>query len=188
MARPRKFEIEQAVDAAIAVFRQYGFEGTSAQMLTDAMGIGRQSLYAAFGDKWRLYLAAVRRYAETERRAHLEALRSYLRAADGVAAMLNRVVEDAVRPCLGVSSICEFGRSRSDLADLHDAAARSLLAALIDRLHDGQHEGNVAADLDADVAARFLIASIAGIRIAARSGADRAVLASLAAMAMRSLR
>ena len=51
MARPREFDTDSALDGAIAVFREHGFEGTSAQMLVDAMGIGRQSLYTAFGDK-----------------------------------------------------------------------------------------------------------------------------------------
>src|SRR6266446_1508638 len=62
MARPREFDAELALDAAISVFREHGYEGSSAQMLVDTMGIGRQSLYAAFGDKWQLYRSAVGRY------------------------------------------------------------------------------------------------------------------------------
>jgi Bacterial regulatory proteins, tetR family len=61
MARPREFDTDLALDGAVAVFREHGFEGTSAQMLVDAMGIGRQSLYAAFGDKWQLCCSAARR-------------------------------------------------------------------------------------------------------------------------------
>src|SRR5579872_3947904 len=105
MARPREFDSDAALDGAIDVFREYGFEGSSAQMLVDAMGIGRQSLYAAFGDKWQLYCAAVRRYGLGECTAHFEALRSGARAIDGIDAMLRRVVETADRPCLGVGSI-----------------------------------------------------------------------------------
>jgi len=56
------FVEEQALDAAIDVFREHGFEGTSAEMLVRALGIGRQSLYDTFGDKWRIYLSSVRRY------------------------------------------------------------------------------------------------------------------------------
>jgi hypothetical protein len=55
MARPREFDPDAALDGAIGVFREHGCEGSSAQMLVDAMGIGRQSLYATFGDKWQLY-------------------------------------------------------------------------------------------------------------------------------------
>jgi TetR/AcrR family transcriptional repressor of nem operon len=56
MARPKEFVEEQALDAAIEVFREHGFEGTSAEMLVRAMRIGRQSLYDTFGDKWEIYL------------------------------------------------------------------------------------------------------------------------------------
>jgi TetR/AcrR family transcriptional regulator, transcriptional repressor for nem operon len=56
MARPKEFVEEQALDAAIEVFREHGFEGTSAEMVVRAMRIGRQSLYDTFGDKWEIYL------------------------------------------------------------------------------------------------------------------------------------
>jgi TetR/AcrR family transcriptional repressor of nem operon len=118
MARPREFDTDAALDGAIAVFREHGFEGTSAQMLVDAMGIGRQSLYAAFGDKWQLYCSAARRYGMGECAVHFDALRSGPRAIDGIYAMLRRVVETADQPCLGVSSIYEFGASRPDLKEI----------------------------------------------------------------------
>ena len=81
MARPREFDTDAALDGAIAVFHEHGFEGSSAQMLVDAMGIGRQSLYAAFGDKWRLYCSAARRYGKGESAAHFDALRGGARCA-----------------------------------------------------------------------------------------------------------
>ena len=166
MARPREFDTDAALDGAIAVFREHGFEGTSAQMLVDAMGIGRQSLYAAFGDKWQLYCSAARRYGMGECAAHFDALRSGARAIDGITAMLRRVVETADQPCLGVSSIYEFGASRPDLKEINALLARSLRGAVAD----------------------FLIANIAGIRVAGRGGAARASLTSLADMALRALR
>src|ERR1700735_4833717 len=119
MARTREFDADAALDAAIGVFREYGFEGSSAQMLVDAMGIGRQSLYATFGDKWRLYCSAARRYGMGEGAAHFGALRSGPAGIDGIDAMPRRVVEMADQPCLGVSSIYEFGPPRPDLTEIH---------------------------------------------------------------------
>jgi hypothetical protein len=80
--------------------------------------------------------------------------------------MLRRVVETADQPCLGVSSIYEFGASRPDLKEINALLARSLRGAVAD----------------------FLIANIAGIRVAGRGGAARASLTSLADMAPRALR
>jgi TetR/AcrR family transcriptional regulator, transcriptional repressor for nem operon len=188
MARPREFDAEQALDAAISVFRAHGYEGSSAQMLVDAMGIGRQSLYAAFGDKWQLYRSAVRRYGMGECAAHFDAIRSGVRAIDGIGAMLRRVVETANQPCLGVSSIYEFGASRPDLTEINALLSRSLRIVITGRIRDAQREGDVAARLDPDAIAEFLIANLAGIRVAGRGGADRATLNSLADTALRALR
>ena len=188
MARPREFDTDSALDSAIAVFREHGFEGTSAQMLVDAMGIGRQSLYAAFGDKWQLYCSAVRRYGMGECSAHFDALRSGARAIDGIEAMLRRVVETGDQPCLGVSSIYEFGASRPDLQEINELLARSVCGAIAARIRDAQREGDVATGLNPDAVAEFLIAGIAGIRVAGRSGADHATLTNLADMALRALR
>src|ERR1700722_2737706 len=143
MARRREFDVDTALDGAIGVFREHGFEGASAEMLVGAMGIGRQSLYDTFGDKWRLYRAAVRRYGMGECSAHFDALRSGLRALDGIDAMLRRVVETAHLPCLGVGSICEFGVSRPDLAEVHAPLARTLRDAVAARIRDAQREGDV---------------------------------------------
>jgi AcrR family transcriptional regulator len=188
MARPREFDTDTALDGAIGVFREHGFEGASAEMLVKAMGIGRQSLYDTFGDKWGLYRSAMRRYGMGECVAHLDALRTGVRAIDGIEAMLRRVVETANQPCLGVGSICEFGVSRADLAEVHAPLARTLREAIAARVRDAQREGDVAADLDPEAASEFLMANIAGIRLAGRGAADRATLAGLAAMALRALR
>ena len=188
MARPREFDTDAALDGAIGVFREHGFEGSSAQMLVDAMGIGRQSLYATFGDKWQLYCSAVRRYGMGECAAHFEALRSGARAIDAIDAMLRRVVETADQPCLGTSSIYEFGACRPDLMEIIAPLARTLRDAVARRVRDAQREGDVAAGLDPAVIAEFLIANIAGIRVAGRGGADHATLTGLADMALRALR
>ena len=187
MARPRKFDAEQALDAAISVFREHGYEGSSAQMLVDAMGIGRQSLYAAFGDKWNLYCSAVRRCGMGECAAHFEAIRGGACAIEGIGAVLRRVVERAATPCLGVSSVNEFGASRPDLSEINAVLARSLRIVITGRVRDGQREGDIAAGLDPDAITEFLIANIAAIRVAARGGADRATLTNLADMALRAL-
>ncbi|WP_312165886.1 TetR/AcrR family transcriptional regulator [Phenylobacterium sp.] len=187
MARPKAFDADQALDAAIGVFREHGFEGTSAEMLVRAMGVGRQSLYDTFGDKWRLYCAAVRRYADRETSAHLAALRRGPRARDGLVAMVDRVVETASSPCLGVAAVCEFGRSRADLTEIHDAAGRVLHGAIAASVREAQAQGDIAADLDPQDVSAYLAASFAGLRLAARGGADARRLRGLADVALRAL-
>jgi TetR/AcrR family transcriptional regulator, transcriptional repressor for nem operon len=188
MARPKEFDQAAALDAAINVFREHGFEGSSAGMLVGAMGIGRQSLYDTFGDKWQLYLEAVRRYAERESAAHLQALKDAPSAPAALEAVVMRVVHAAGEACLGVSSVCEFGRSQPELALIHDAAARLIRTGIAARVEQAQAEGSVRREQDAGAAADFLMASFATIRLAARGGAGPEQLHQLGQYALRALR
>lgn len=188
MARPKEFDTDVALDAAVGVFGEHGFEGSSSAMLVEAMGIGRQSLYDTFGDKWQLYQKAVRRYAQREQAAHLGALRGTARAIDGIEALVRRVVDTATQPCLGVGSVCEFGVSRPDLLETRAPFADVLLSAIAGRVHEAQQDGHIPADLDPQATAGFLITSIAGIRIAGRGGADKTMLGALAELVFRALR
>jgi len=187
MARIKEFDSDKALDGAVAIFREHGFEGTSTEMLVQAMKIGRQSLYDTFGDKWALYRLAVERYASEETDAHIAMLRGKPRAIEGIAAMIDRVVETANQACLGVNSICEFGQSRADLAEVHRAADHRLRHAASERVRQAQETGDVDSSLAADAVIDFLFASITGIRVAARGGAGRDQLASLGQLALRAI-
>ncbi|MGV6872048.1 TetR/AcrR family transcriptional regulator [Pseudochelatococcus sp. B33] len=187
MARPKAFDKDEALEAAIGVFREHGFAGTSAGMLTEAMRIGRQSLYDTFGDKWQLYCSAVQRYAATETQAHLAALRSGSRAIEGLGRMMGRVVTEAQTPCLGTGSISEFGNGREDLTTIHAAADQTLRAAVVARVREAQRDGDIAKSLDPEHAAGFLLANVAAIRVAARGGAGDAELRALGRLALRAL-
>ncbi len=184
MARRKEFDEELALVAAIDVFREHGFEGTSAEMLVRAMGIGRQSLYDTFGDKWQLYLSAVRATWRA-RPSACRALRTEPRALDGVRAMIERVIANARQSCLGVNSICEFGRSRPELVEIHDAAARTIQATIVEYVRHAQAEGEISPDLDPKEVAGFLVANFAGVRIAARGGADDKQLRTLGQLMLR---
>jgi TetR/AcrR family transcriptional repressor of nem operon len=188
MARSKEFDSTEALAAAVGVFREHGFAGTSAGMLTDSMGIGRQSLYDTFGDKWQLYCEAVRSYAATEMEAHLQALSVGPRAIDGIACMVHRVVEEAKRPCLGVGSLSEFGGSRDDLKAIHAAADRALRSALTKKVQQALTEGDLRPDLDPADAAAFVLANLAAIRLAARGGARPAQLRSLSRILLHAIR
>jgi AcrR family transcriptional regulator len=187
MARTKEFDKEMALDAAIGVFREHGFHGTSTDMLVRAMKIGRQSLYDTFGDKWKLYCLAVERYSTEETNAHLVMLRKEPRAVESIQAMMDRVVETAEQACLGISSICEFGQSRAELTHIYQTADRRLMHATRQRLDEARAAGDISGTLSSDEMADFLFASVAGIRIAARSGASRKQLKSLGRLALRAI-
>lgn len=188
MARPKEFEIDAAIDAAVEVFRNHGFEGTSAKMLVDAMGIGRQSLYDTFEDKWGIYCAALRRYCTSESKAHRAQLRRGDKAIDGLKALFDRVVGHATSGCLGMGSVVEFGCERPEVVAIRDKAGDDLREAFRTTIARAQEDGDIAGELDPDEIAMFIIAAIWGIRLAARSGASDKHVAAVAELTLRALR
>jgi|GEM_PF-227268 len=188
MARQREFDKQSALEAAILVFREHGYAGASAELLTKRMKISRQSLYDTFGDKWQLYVAAVRFYSITERDAHVAELRSSDRAIEGVVKMIERVVQEASTVCLGVASTGEFGCTSKELNDLRRENGSTISRALADCLRQSQREGDLSLDLDVETTTGFIMASIAGIRLAARAGATTSLLGDLGQSVVNALR
>ncbi len=191
MARPKQFDPDEALGAAVEVFREHGYAGSSAEMLTAAMGIGKQSLYSTYGGKWPLYCAALRRYALDETGRHIEALRGGKTALEGMERLLRRVVAEARLPCLGVGSVQEFGMDSEGseaLAEIREAGGRAMRHALLERIREGQANGELSADVEAGHAVAFVFAQIATLRLAARGGASDVELRALARLSLQALK
>ena len=192
MARPREFDEDQALDAAIRRFADQGYEGTSTDDLLDAMGISRQSLYGAFGDKRQLYLKALRRYSAGNISTLIRILNTAPSPLKGIEAALTSFADAAkdkkATGCIGVGSICEFGRTDAEIAELNDVMADTLTAALQRRLADARAMGELPNDLDVQAAADFLASTFIGMKVSARAGASYHKLRRIARTAMRSLK
>ncbi|MFD6452704.1 TetR/AcrR family transcriptional regulator [Nocardia sp. NPDC060220] len=190
MARPKEFDEHRAVDAAMRAFWSAGYEATSTQDLCAATGLGRSSIYNTFTSKRDLFDRALRHYMTTQNAPLFDILDSDAPARERIADILRRTAEaPETEPsgCLVVNSIVELAP--------HDAAARALLDAdgerrldaLTATVESGQRAGEFAADRDARAIAQFLTATISGMRVAARGGADHATLTAIAETAMRCL-
>lgn len=190
MVRPVEFDPEDALGAAIKVFSNHGYEGSSTAELLASMGIARQSLYGAFGDKRRLFLKALERYNAASVAELIDALGSRADSLEALEAALLAFAQPGTQPeagCLGLGSVAEFGRSDPDINAINDASAGALLAAIAARVRDGVAAGEIG-DVDPDEAARFLLAIRSGLKVAARGGADLDALRSIVRVALRSLR
>jgi len=191
MARVKEFDRAAALQAAIVTFAARGFEGTSTDDLLDAMRIGRQSMYDTFGDKRQLYLSALHQY-NSQSVAGMIAL---LEAADSPLGGIHAVLLDFARnprrlgtsSCLGVSSICEFGRSDPDVAGINDEFGKMLEKAFERQVRAAIAAHEVDASLDARDAARYLSLTLCGMKVGAEGGSSPAHLTSVARMALRSL-
>jgi TetR/AcrR family transcriptional regulator, transcriptional repressor for nem operon len=192
MARPREFDRDDALKRAMHVFWAKGYAGTSTEDLLQAMSIGRQSMYATFGDKRKLYVEALSRYQQESVRGHLDRLRSARSPIAGIESLLLGLIpsdDDArVLGCMGVGSIGEFGTTDAELTELRTRSGAILSKALVERLRAAQQVGEIAASLDAKRTARFLQMTMQGIRVAARAGASVETLRDLALFAIDRLK
>jgi AcrR family transcriptional regulator len=128
--RPQSFELDQVLDAAVLIFWSNGYEGASLADLTKAMGINRPSLYAKFGNKHGLFLAAIDRYIETisaPQSLPLAQETDIMAAVAGYFREIVRTVTTANRPagCLIASVACEVAERDIDL--------RAKIATLLDQ-------------------------------------------------------
>jgi len=192
MARTKEFDRDAALARAIETFAQHGYDGTSTEHLLRAMAIGRQSLYDTFGDKWKLYLEALQRYCSDSIGAQLVVLEGAATPSAGVEALLVQAVAtasaDPEPACLGIASVCEFGRREPEVASLADTMGRLLTSALERRFGEGVASGEFASDLDVAAAAQFVLATLTGLKVAARGGAPVEVLRGIVRVALRSFR
>ncbi|WP_250633630.1 TetR/AcrR family transcriptional regulator [Pinirhizobacter soli] len=183
MGRPSEFDRETVLRKAASVFWAKGYAATSTEELVSAMGIGRQSIYNAFGDKWRLYLEALTDYQQRSTSAHIRRLQGPALAVQGIQDMLDGLVDDddAVRAlgCMGVGSACEFGATEPQLFDLRAKASAHLRDKLVKRLREGKTAGQLDTKLNVQQTADFLLMTMTGIQLAARSGAKAADLRQL---------
>ena len=191
MARPREFDRDAALDKARRVFWAKGFAGTSTDDLREAMGIGRQSLYGAFGDKRTLYLEALDTYQQRTNASHLKRLRDPASPLKGIEDLLTGLVADddceRVLGCMGVGSVGEFGITDEELNMRRSKASTVLGQRIIERIKEGQQMGEIDAGLDVAEASAFVQMTMTGLQLAARGGATAADLKSMARFAVQRL-
>ncbi|QMV18583.1 TetR family transcriptional regulator [Granulicella sp. 5B5] len=188
VGRPRAFNREHALEAAMRVFWKRGYEGASLTELTAAMGINRPSLYAAFGDKATLFREAVERYGVGPGR--------YVRRALGqptarlVAETLLRgavtIATDAANPggCLWVQGALvtspESSPIRAGLAGLR-ASGIAQIRARFDR---ARSDGDLPAGTDTEALTLYITSVMHGLSVQAASGFSREQLQRAADLAL----
>lgn len=178
--RPREFCVDQALSQALAVFWSKGYDGASMADLTEAMGITKPSLYAAFGNKEALFHKALDLY-ESEKLAYTrDALKQP--TARAVAEHFMRGAIDAQmskcdpKGCLGVISATACGAEAESIkADIITRRASSQ-AALVDRFHQAKRDGDLPDHVDPENLTLYLYAILQGMAVQAGSGATRAEL------------
>jgi AcrR family transcriptional regulator len=179
MARPREFDEGDVLDRALATFWEHGYEGTSIDELVAATGLGRASLYGAFGDKEQIFAKALERYCarlgdslaiggdEPSARAALGRLLRTL--------VVKSLPKSGPRGCFLLSTAVG-GDAPSAARDAYAEYTTRLERALTALLRRGQESGELTRAADPQSVARMLAVLVQGISASARAGRSKAQL------------
>ncbi|MBR0557390.1 TetR/AcrR family transcriptional regulator [Ciceribacter sp. L1K23] len=190
--RPREFEIDDALDAAIVVFTERGYHGTSIADLKEAMGLTAGSIYKAFKDKKTIFLAAFDRYKQVRAGLLEDALADAVTGRDKVHRMLSFYANAACgetgrRGCLAIGAAVELALFDADVDQRVTRSHKLTLSQIEDFIRDGQADGSVPLHVDPPSAALALFSVLQGIRIAGKSGQDPGVARASAVAALKIL-
>ncbi len=187
--RPLSFDRPAALEQAMLLFWRHGYEATSLSALTAAMGITPPSLYAAFGDKKQLFLAAVDRYlaGPSTPAQMIAAAPSARRAANDLLQAAAIGFTGAATPpgCLLASAAISCSPAAADVQAALAARRREIEAALRQRIAQAVQTGELPGDSDPDALAGHMMAVIQGLSTLARDGATRDKLLRVTVAAMR---
>ena len=176
--RPLSFDRATALEQAMLTFWRHGYETTSIVDLTAAMGVTPPSLYAAFGDKKRLFLEAMRLYAG-DPEAIAQAIDGAPTAYDAARDMLMGSAmaftgEDTPKGCLLASATASGSSASTDVQQAVAAIRLRIAAQLRTRIERDVASGALGSNTDAEALSALVIALIQGLSVLARDGATRA--------------
>jgi AcrR family transcriptional regulator len=177
--RPRSFDETDALEKAILVFRWKGYDAVTIDDLVTAMGVGRPSLYAVFGDKRTIFLRALRAYAAAKGARAAKALLAPPALRDSLAGFLRHAVESATEEGSAPGCLIECVAPLVDDAEVRqfvrDAAAGAV--ALVERrFYDGISAGEVPPNFPVAARASQVVDLSRGLTMRAQVGMPRAAL------------
>jgi TetR/AcrR family transcriptional repressor of nem operon len=192
MGRLKAFDENEVLDRAVDCFWQHGYEATSVRDLADRMGIGGASLYNAYGDKRALFVAALARYAERSMRERIARLEKSGRPKEAIRAFLAEIIERSLadpdrKGCLLVNSALDVAPHDAEIGRVIAGCFAELRAFFRRNLEAARAAHQVPRQTDLDELAGHLLGVVLGVRVLARTGANRAQLDAVARPALRLL-
>jgi TetR/AcrR family transcriptional repressor of nem operon len=177
MARTKEFDPDAALQAAVELFWERGYEATSMADLTERLGLGRASLYATFGSKHELFLRSLDRYRENTDATLLTELSQPGPALAAVRGVVQRFADEALREqrlrgCLITNTATELAAHDKDAARRVRASWDHLETLTAGALTRAQAQGELGPEKEPQALARLLLTVMQGIRVVGKAGDD----------------
>lgn len=192
MARTKNFNEQEVLEKALGLFWKKGYHATSIQDLVNHLGINRASMYDTWGDKHKLFLAALKLYRKQHSSALLELIRSENPARDVIKDfMLYAIKEDSDKQ---KRNGCFILNSTTELADRDEAVGQlsgenrttviKVLTAIID---EGKTEGDITSTQNSEDLATYFFSVISGIQLLRQTKASEKMLKNTVNIALSAL-
>ena len=191
MGRPRAFNAETALDAAMKVFWEKGYEGTSLDDLTEAMRINRSSLYSSFGDKQTLFQKVIERYKSGPMAFLPEAL-GQPTAHQSVEYLLRSIVDFLADPshpkgCLTLQGGMACGTGAEEVKQTMIDWRKGVTQPILRRLQQAQSDGDLGRDVNVKDLARYIVVVMNGLGVQSVNGASRGEMNRTVDLALRAI-
>jgi TetR/AcrR family transcriptional repressor of nem operon len=189
MGRKKSYDREVLVEKAMAVFREHGFAGTSADMLVECLGVNRYSIYAEFGSKQGLYDASLAKYDQENLGRNFGPLESEEAGVDEIRALLEFFGAAENSPGLGLGCLLcntavEFGPHDPSGAGFVQQYFERISGAFRKALGNARSEGRIDRSVDLDREAGFFTSAVLGMFVMLRAKAPTAIIEGAAQAAI----
>ena len=190
--RPREFDIDAALEAALLVFRERGYHAASLTELGSAMKLTGGSIYKAFGDKRSIFLAAFDRYTSLRHKKLADLLDAEKSGRDKLWALLRFYADsshgmEGSRGCLVVGSATDLALLDEDMAAQVVKALKRMEKLLRSLIELGRSDGSVPPGIDVEASARALLCLLQGLRVVGKLGRTRSEMMAAAEQALELL-
>jgi len=164
VGRPREFDEEAALEAAMDAFWAKGFEATSMTDLCNCTGLHKGSLYQAFGDKHTLFMNALKHYADSEYLETLAVMKETNSPLENVRAVVNKICDDAggEKGCMMINSMVELAPHDSAVKAALQGFAGQRMQAVTEMIANAQQAGEISVQIAPYKLARQLMMTMAG--------------------------
>jgi len=188
----KQFNSEEVLDLAMQAFWSRGYEATSMQDLVNCTGVNRASLYATYGDKRALFIAALKKYNERNRKAMLTDLEDRYPPLEAVRQVFKAFIDqastrDGRRGCFLTNTALELASHDLEIGNIVSRAQEDVELFFARAIKKAKGTGEIDSRIKTTEAARGLLASLLGLLVLIRSRPDPALLNSVADDALNRL-
>jgi len=169
VGRPREFDTEEALDAAMQAFWAKGYEATSLVDLMDATGLHKGSLYQAFGDKHALFIQALKRYLAEMRRQKTELLKNASTPFDGIQAVAHALIDmadaESICPkgCMAINALVELAPHDAKVKRVLEDHVAAMRTSLEETVVLAQDAGQIGSTRSAALITSLIMTFMAGL-------------------------